>query len=135
MACFSSATKGPGEEGAPRNHPEISFRKWPISSADLPMTPMERTDHHFGPFLGRRIWGNIRRPLLLPAPLFYQSPQDLLQSRCQPSLDQGSPVARPSRVQESGHAMGYEEGKRARIDVQHGLTLLFLLSFLLFCSL
>ena len=26
------------------------LRKWPISSADFPMTPMERTEHHFGPF-------------------------------------------------------------------------------------
>ena len=34
---------GPGEEGAPRNHPEIL-------SADFPMAPMERTDHRFGPF-------------------------------------------------------------------------------------
>ena len=28
-----------------------TFRRlWPISSADLPMTSMERTEHHFGPF-------------------------------------------------------------------------------------
>ena len=32
------------------------------------MTPMERTEHHFGPFLGEGFWGNIRQPLLLPAP-------------------------------------------------------------------
>ena len=37
---ISSKTKGPGEKGAP----------WPISSADLPMTPVEGTEHHFGPF-------------------------------------------------------------------------------------
>ena len=34
---FSSKTNGPGEEGTPRNHPEISSQKL----ADL---------HHFGPF-------------------------------------------------------------------------------------
>ena len=32
---FSSKTKGPGEEGAPRNHQQkFRLRKWPISSAD-----------------------------------------------------------------------------------------------------
>ena len=39
---FSSKPKGPGEEGARRNHSNFLFlRKWPISSADFPMTPME----------------------------------------------------------------------------------------------
>ena len=47
----SNKTKGPGEKGAPRNHlQKFRLRKWPISSADFRMTPMERTDHHFGPF-------------------------------------------------------------------------------------
>ena len=31
------------------------------------MTPMARTEHHFWPFSGEGFWGNIRRPLLLPA--------------------------------------------------------------------
>ena len=43
---FSSKAKGPGEEGDPRNHPEILSQK----VADFPMTPLERTEHHFGPF-------------------------------------------------------------------------------------
>ena len=48
--------------------PEIISESGPIWSADFPMTPMGRTEHHF---LGEGFWNNIRRPLLLPAPLFY----------------------------------------------------------------
>ena len=48
---LSSAVKQRGRE---RKLPEIiqkfCLRKWPISSADFPMTPTERTEHHFGPF-------------------------------------------------------------------------------------
>ena len=29
---------------------KIHLRNWPISSADFPMTAMEGTEHHFGPF-------------------------------------------------------------------------------------
>ena len=29
---------------------KFRLRNWPISSADFPMTPMEGTEHHFGPF-------------------------------------------------------------------------------------
>ena len=48
---ISSKTKGPGENRAPRNHPEIScLRNWPISGADFPMSPMAGTEHHVGPF-------------------------------------------------------------------------------------
>ena len=50
VGTFSSKTKGPGEKGAPRNHPEISSQKLADSSADFPMTSMEETEHHFGPF-------------------------------------------------------------------------------------
>ena len=63
----SSKTKGPGPEIIQK----FRLRKWPISSADFPMTPMDRAEHHFGAFWGGGFWGNIRRPLLLPAPLFY----------------------------------------------------------------
>ena len=51
ITSFSSKPKGPGEEGAPRNHSDIlSQEVWPISSADFPMTPIERAEHHSGPF-------------------------------------------------------------------------------------
>ena len=63
----SSKTKGPGEKGPPRDHPEFRLRNSPISSADFPMTPLEGTEHHFGLFR-RSICGNIRQPLVLPAP-------------------------------------------------------------------
>ena len=59
---FSSKTKGPGEKATPRNHPVISslrkfrLRKWPISSADFPLTPMEGTDTILALFR-RRILG------------------------------------------------------------------------------
>ena len=33
---------------------KIRLSKWPISSAEFPMTPMERREHHFGPFF---FWG------------------------------------------------------------------------------
>ena len=57
---ISSKQKGPGEEGAPR--------KWPISSADFPMTPMERTEHHFGPFW-EKDFGAISGDPASPGPL------------------------------------------------------------------
>ena len=67
---FSAAKqRGRERQGPPKIIQKFRLRKCPISSADFPISPMERAEHHFGPF-GRRIWGNIRRPLLLPAPLF-----------------------------------------------------------------
>ena len=46
--------RGDPPSADPKGPPEIiqKFRprKWPISSADFPMTPMERAEHHFGPF-------------------------------------------------------------------------------------
>ena len=41
--------RGPGEEGPPEIIQKFRVRKSPISSAGFPMTPMERTEHHFGP--------------------------------------------------------------------------------------
>ena len=70
IAILSNETKGPGER-PPKIAQKCRLRNWPISRADFPMTPMEGTEHHFGPFLGEGFWGNIRRPLVLPAPLFY----------------------------------------------------------------
>ena len=51
---------------------KFRLRNWPISSADFPMTPMEGRDRGtFWTFLGEGFRGNIWRPLVLPAPLFY----------------------------------------------------------------
>ena len=49
---FCSAVKQSGRQrkGPPEIIQKFRLRKWPISSADFPMTPMERTEHHFGPF-------------------------------------------------------------------------------------
>ena len=47
---ISSKTKGPGEQGAPRNHPEISSQKVADFKCWFPMTPMET-------FLGEGFWG------------------------------------------------------------------------------
>ena len=68
-----SAGKRSGRErkGPPEIIQKFRLRKRPISSADFPVTPLERAEHHVGPFWGEGFWGNIRRPLLLPAPLFY----------------------------------------------------------------
>ena len=54
---LSSKQKGPGEEGAPRNHPEISSQKVANFECRFPYDS----------------YGKSRRPLLLPAPLFYCS--------------------------------------------------------------
>ena len=51
----SAVNKGAGRgRGPQKSSTEISSQKAAVSSADFPMTPMERTDHDFGPF-GRRI--------------------------------------------------------------------------------
>ena len=47
-----SAEKQRGRErkGPPEIIQKVRLRKWPISSADFPMTPTERIKHHVGPF-------------------------------------------------------------------------------------
>ena len=67
----SSKTKGPGEKGAPRNHPEISSQKLADLDCRFPYDSYGRDRAPVWPFLGEEFWGNIRRPLVLPAPLFY----------------------------------------------------------------
>ena len=42
--------RGRERKGPPEIIQKFRLRKWPISSADFPMAPMERTEHHFGPF-------------------------------------------------------------------------------------
>ena len=38
-----------GAEGVPEIIQKFRLRNWLISSADFSMTPMEGTEHHFGP--------------------------------------------------------------------------------------
>ena len=61
---LSSKTKGPGEKEIIQ---KFRLRNWPISSADFPMTPMDGTEHHFGPFL-EKDFGAISAPCS-PGPL------------------------------------------------------------------
>ena len=68
---FCSKTKGPGEKGAPRNHPEISSQKLADFERRFPYDSYGRDRAPFGPLLGEGFWGNIRRPLVLPVPLVY----------------------------------------------------------------
>ena len=42
--------RGRERKGRPEIIQKFRVRKWPISSADFPMTPMERAEHHSGPF-------------------------------------------------------------------------------------
>ena len=42
--------RGRERKGPPEIVQKFHLRKRPISSADLPMTPIERAEHHFGPF-------------------------------------------------------------------------------------
>ena len=60
----SNKTKGPGEKGAPRNHPVDFECRFPYDSYGRDRAP-------FWPFLGEGFWGNIQRPLVLPARLVY----------------------------------------------------------------
>ena len=68
---FSSKTKGPGEEGAPRNHSEISSQEVADFECRFPHDFYAKNRAPFWPYLREGFWGNIRRPLLLPAPLVY----------------------------------------------------------------
>ena len=48
---FSSKNKrGRERKGPSEIIQKFRLRNWSISSADFPMTPMEGTEHHFGPF-------------------------------------------------------------------------------------
>ena len=69
---FSSKAKGPGEEGAPRNHSEILSQKVADFECRFPYDAYGKSRAPFWSFLGEGFWGNIRQPLLLPAPLFYR---------------------------------------------------------------
>ena len=66
-ALISSKTKGPGEKGAPRNHTKNFVSETGRFLVQIAYDSYGRDRAPFWP------WGNIRRPLLLPAPLFYCS--------------------------------------------------------------
>ena len=63
--------RGRERNGAPRNHPEISSQKLADFECRFPYDSYGKNRGPFWPFLSEGFWGNIRRPLLLPAPLFY----------------------------------------------------------------
>ena len=51
MYLFSAVKqRGRERKGPPEIIQKFRLRKWPILSADFPRAPMERTEHHFGPF-------------------------------------------------------------------------------------
>ena len=68
--CLSSKTRGRERKGPPEIIQKCRLRKWPSSSADFPMTPVETTEHHCGP-LWEKDFGAISsgpffsRPLVL----------------------------------------------------------------------
>ena len=64
---ISSKPEAPGKEGAPRNHPEISSQKVANFECRFPYDCYGRDTAPFWPFLGAGFWGNIQRPLVLPA--------------------------------------------------------------------
>ena len=66
-----SKPKGPEEKGAPRNHPEILSQKLAHFECRFPYDSYGRNGAPLWPFLGEGFWGNIRRPLVLLAPLVY----------------------------------------------------------------
>ena len=47
---LSSKQRGRERKGPPDVIQEFRLRKWLISSADFPSTPMKRLEHYFGPF-------------------------------------------------------------------------------------
>ena len=68
----SSKTKGPGEKGAPRNDQKFRLSNWPISSADLPMTPNRQGRSTILSFFRRRILGQYpAAPCPRAPPWFY----------------------------------------------------------------
>ena len=79
-SLLSSKRKGPGEEGAPRNHPEVSSQKVADFKCRLPYDSYVNNRAPFWPFLGEGFWGNIRRPILLPAPCFTVNLPSLIES-------------------------------------------------------
>ena len=65
---FNSKPKGRGEKGPPKSSSEISSQKLADFECRFPYDSYGRAQHHFS---GEGFWGNILRPLVLPAPLFY----------------------------------------------------------------
>ena len=69
--------KGPGEKGAPRNHPESSSQKLADFECRFPkMNPMEGTEHHFGPFQ-EKDFGEISGGPLFSRPLCFTADSSL----------------------------------------------------------
>ena len=69
MLVFSSKPKGPGEKGAPRNHPDISSQKLADFECIFPYDSYGR-DNHFGPFW-EKDFGAISGGPFLSQPLWF----------------------------------------------------------------
>ena len=69
---FLSAVNKRGRErkGPPEINQKYRLRKWPISSADFPMTPMERAEHYFGSFWEKE-FGTISGGPLFSRPIWF----------------------------------------------------------------
>ena len=75
----SSEVKQSGRErkGLPEIIQKYRLRNWPISSTDFPMTPMEGTEHHFGPF-GEKDFGAMSGGPFFSQPLWLLLTETLL---------------------------------------------------------
>ena len=67
MASYSSKTKGPGEEGTPGNHPQISSQKVADFECRFPCDSHRKNRAQFGLF-GRRILGQYPAAPSSPGP-------------------------------------------------------------------
>ena len=74
--------RGRERKGPPEIIQKFRLRKWPISSADFPMTPMEGTEHHFGLLGERRILGPYPAAPSSPGPFVLPLTEWCCSCRC-----------------------------------------------------
>ena len=96
--------------GPPEVIQKFHLRKWPISSADFPMTPMERTKHHFGAF-GEKDFGAISGGPFFSRPLCFTADNHDLSAFFRPLLTLVSPpLGQPLSSRFALHALrAYEK--------------------------
>ena len=70
IAHLSAIKIGRERKGPPGIIQKCRLRNWPVLSADFPMTPMEGTEHHFGPF-SEQDFGAISGGPLFSRPLWF----------------------------------------------------------------
>ena len=71
MLVSAAKQRGWERKGPPRNHPEISSQKVADFECRFSYDSCGQNRAPFRPVSKKEFWGIIRRPLLLPAPLFY----------------------------------------------------------------